>query len=119
MTGWDDFEITMTRGDDRAFRFTVKDSVTGDPINLTGYTDHRFLAKKRVEDDDADAIVDLTTGAGITVADAAGGVLNFEVPTAQTGSLGDRRHQLLAIFRTENAAAKIKTVRRGVLVVWP
>lgn len=118
MTGWDDFTVEQTRGDDHSFQFTLTDSA-GDPIDLTGYTGLRYLAAERVEDDDADAVIDLTVGAGITVTDAEAGVLDFEVPAAQTSGLGDRRHQLLALLRGDNPSAKRKTLRRGVHTVWP
>lgn len=117
MTGYKDFTIEMTRGDDRAFQFTVKDKVTGNPIDLTNYSKLCFLAKKRVTDAEAAAIVNLTMGAGITATNPVGGVLTFEVPRAQTNALGNRRHQLLAIFLGDNPTVKRKTIQRGVLVV--
>jgi len=120
MIGYEDFEITMTRGDERAVRFTVIDTNnSSQPVDLTGYTNLQFLAKKRFSDLDAAAVVNLTMGSGLTVTNASGGVIDLETPRAQTNALANRRHQLPAILRGDNASGKRKTIQRGLLVVYP
>lgn len=119
MTGYEDFTITMTRGDDRAFQFTVTDRVTGDPVDLTNYTNIELLGKKRLGDPDLSAVINLTVGSGITVTTPSAGLLTFEVPKAQSNALGNRRHQILTTLRMDNPSAKKKTVRRGIFVVQP
>jgi hypothetical protein len=120
MTGYDDFEIQQTRGDGRAFRFTVVNTNDNNaPINLSTYTGLEYLAKKRIEDEDADAVILLTEGAGITRFDEANGVIDLVVPEAETSGLGDRRYQLIAILRGDHPTQGQKTIQRGVHIVWP
>lgn len=120
MTGYDDFTIEQTRGDGRSFQFTaVNTNDNNAPLDLSTWTNLEYLAKKRVEDDDADAVIHLTEGAGVTRSDAANGELQFLVPEAQTSSLGDRRHQLIAFLRGDHPTAGQKTIQRGIHKVWP
>jgi hypothetical protein len=120
MTGYEDFTVEQTRGDGRAFRFTVVNTNNDDaPIDLSTWTNLEYLAKKRIEDADADAVIHLTEGAGITRTDDTNGVLDLTAPEAETSGLGDRRYQLIAFLRGDHPTAGQKTVQRGVHIVWP
>lgn len=120
MTGYDDFTINQTRGDGRSFRFTVINTNDNDaPLDLSAWANLEYLAKKRLEDEDADAVIHLTEGAGLTRFDEANGALDLLTPEAATSGLGDRRHQLIAFLRGDHPTAGQKTIQRGMHIVWP
>jgi hypothetical protein len=75
----------MRRGDTAGWNLAVVDT-TGAPFDLTGYT-LWFTAKRAITDADADAVFQLTNGAGITVTNAAGGLAAITPRRADTSSL--------------------------------
>ena len=120
MTGYTDFTITQTRGDGRSFRFTVINTNDNDaPIDLSSWTNLEYLAKRRPEDADADAVIHLTEADGITRTDAPNGVIDLLTDEADTSGLYARRHQLPAILRGDHPTAGQKTIQRGLHVVYP
>ena len=76
-------------GNDAQWRFPVTEA-DGTAKDLSGATDLVFLVKRRVDDDDEDAVVTATP----TVADAAGGILEVRLTPADTAALARRRLRL-------------------------
>ena len=79
------YPLRMRRGDTAGWDLAVVDT-TGAPFDLTGYT-LWFTAKRAITDADADAVFQLTNGAGITVTNAAGGLAAISPRRADTSSL--------------------------------
>ena len=71
-------ELTLTRGDTRTFRITVKDN--GSAFDLSGYSCY-FTVKADKNDADADAIIGPITGSIVV---AANGTVDFELDETDT-----------------------------------
>jgi len=77
-------DLVMYRGDTRSFQLTMAED--GAPLDLTGAT-LRFTGKRKIGDDDADAVVSVATGSGIVVTDAVNGEIRVTIPSDQTEAL--------------------------------
>lgn len=78
--------LSVTRGDDEILDIVVTDEDTGAPVDLTGAALH-FMVKARPRDDDADALIDLELGSGVTVTNAVGGLATVDIAAADTDDL--------------------------------
>jgi hypothetical protein len=105
--------LTMKRGDTPVWRFTVVDA-DGAAVNLTGYS-ARFTVKRNVNHDDTDAFLTKTIGSGITVTNAAGGLLEVRLAAADTEDLV--RDTTLVWDLQIAAGANVYTVDSGTLAV--
>ncbi len=106
-------DLELIRGDSQIFTITVRDS-NGVVVNLTGaYL--WFRAKRKMSDVDEDAVITKTTGAGIVVTNAAGGIATISISTANTDGLmpGSYRYDV----QVKDAANEVNTVLRGRLRV--
>lgn len=103
--------IKMFRGDDEDFAFQVKDSA-GTPIDTTGWS-FKFTAK--LNDSDTSNVIQKTTGSGITEVDAMTGQYTIAIAAADT--VGVSAGTLVYDIEATTAAAKIKTVAKGALVI--
>lgn len=79
-------DLTMYRGDTAAWDFTIT-TPTGTAVDLSNATEIRFTAKQRPSDADVDAVIAKTLGDGVTVTDAAGGVLRVQLAEDDTSAL--------------------------------
>jgi hypothetical protein len=68
----------MYRGDTAAWDFTVTEP-DGTAVDLTDAAGIRFTAKNRPTDADGAAVIAKTVGDGVTVTNAAGGVLRVQL----------------------------------------
>lgn len=78
-----DFE--MKRGDQSpTIRYQLQDD-QGDPVDVTGFSDVRFLMRPRTG---STLTVDADTNSGVTVTDAANGIVQYEWDAADTDTAG-------------------------------
>jgi hypothetical protein len=79
--------LEIPRGDTRRFQVTVTDEA-GLPVNLSGATIYFTVRKKFASSaDDTDAVFQKSVGAGITITDAAAGVIALVIDPADSRSL--------------------------------
>jgi hypothetical protein len=76
----------MYRGDTAAWDFTVTEP-DGTAVDLTDADGIRFTAKDRASDADVDARIAKTLGDGVTVTNAAAGVVRVQLATDDTSAL--------------------------------
>lgn len=107
-------DLTMYRGDDASWEFTVK--VKGVAVTLAGAADVRFTAKARIGDADADAIFVKTLASGVTITDYPGGVLVVQLDRTDTASLTVPR-TLLWDLQLRDDFDKVHTIAAGNLKI--
>ncbi len=108
--------LTIVRSDDETLDILVTDQDTGAAINLTGAT-LKWMAKRRRNDADVDALISKAIGTGITVTNAAGGVAEVAITAANTNAIvpGAYYWELQSV----DAAAKTHTLAGGRIVILP
>jgi hypothetical protein len=111
--------ITMVHGKTRRFRLQVLDRATGLPADITGWTSFRFLAKDHLEDLDADAVVTKTLGGGITIIQAATGLVEVLIVAADTSALDDILTRLFAELQGVDPTALPWSLWQGELDIQP
>lgn len=102
----------MIRGDDVTFDVEVTDD--GDPVPLDTATSIRFTAKRSLEDADADAVLALSLGDGITVDVAETHIAHLVIPAASTDQLQAPTYLVWDIEVTDEDGL-IHTVAEGLL----
>src|SRR6266566_1328665 len=108
--------LFMFRGDDESFNVAITEADGSTAVNLSGAA-LRFVAKRRITDLDADAVIDLSTGDGtITLTNEAAGLARLDVPADQTDSL-TKDAFLLWDLQVYDIANKVRTVASGQLLV--
>lgn len=95
-------------GDDFAQPFAVVDG-NGDAVDITGWT-FSFTLRRRV--DDADVVLLLTTGAGISILSASAGTLTVAVAAAVLSALGIRAGEYQYTLRRTNSGS-VRTLAYG------
>jgi hypothetical protein len=105
----------IKRGDDYALDVPVVDTVTGDPLDITG-TRFWFTAKRSLFDADVDAVIAKDTTTGITIIDGPGGRARIFIDAADTEAL-TKRSVLRYDVQWEDTDGGIHTVDSGDLVV--
>lgn len=106
-------DLEMSRGTDRTFTLTILDSERR-PIDISGAT-MRFMAKKELDDSDADAVIVKTVGAGITLSDPTNGIATLTIEASDTEVL-DHTYALYYDVRTEKSGNQYRPIE-GVLLV--
>lgn len=104
------YPLKMKRGDTPIWDVAVT-TPDGAPFDLTGYTPW-FTAKRAIEDADP-GVFQLTTGAGITVTDAAGGLLSIQPRRADTSGLSQDVKLIVDVQLSQDAAPD------QTFTVWP
>lgn len=104
--------VTQYRGDDREFDLFVTDA-DGEAVDISLWTAFWYTAKKRAEDTDAEAVIALSLGDGLTVQAAANGHLRARVTAAMTDDLYPRRYQLIADAQGKTPTGLVKTFDSG------
>lgn len=107
----------MYRGDTAAWDFTVTEP-DGTAVDLTGASGIRFTAKDRASDADADAVITRTVGDGVTVTNAAGGIVRVQLEAADTSALSAPL-SLVYDLQLADASGGIYTVAAGRLEIKP
>lgn len=121
----DDFTIYATRGrhvsKQLRIQQTVRNETTGEletsAANLSSGS-VRVVGKRSWAD--STALFDLTNGAGVTVLDAAAGIIQFDVPADRTASLpanSETRVKLECIYIDTDGEPW--TLQKGEMVVTP
>lgn len=78
-------DFTIKRNDEEpAIRFQLLDDA-GNPVDITGFSDVRFIMRQRGE---SSPKVDDNTNGAVTVTDAANGVVQYEWQSGDTDSNG-------------------------------
>lgn len=112
------FEDRFTRGDTFRFRLTLTGDA-GQPLDPTGHT-LRFTAKTSLSHPDAQAVVALALGAGLTIVNGPAGEVDGEIPPAATLALpADRSTILQADAQLTEADGRVTTLVKGTLTVEP
>lgn len=106
-------QFTMTRGDARSYRVSVKDDA-GAAVDLTGAT-IKYQARKHPH---SDPIITKTEADGIVIEDAAGGVFRIDLEPADTSALGNWR-QVYGFDVQVTKDGQPVTVARGTLTIEP
>lgn len=117
---YSDFLLKVTRGSDKAFRFTVYDRLTGLPADISAFQKFYFTAKRSLSDADADAVIRLTSAdnEGLTVVGPGIGLVGGVVPGAATVALPARRLWLFADAEARDGDGVVKPIMAGrVLIV--
>lgn len=107
-------QFSMTRGDARSFRVTVKDDA-GAAADLTGAA-IEFQCRKHPHS--ADAVITKTVGDGIEIEDAPGGVFRIDIAPADTDALGNWQQAYLFDVQVTKDDKPV-TVARGTLTIEP
>jgi hypothetical protein len=109
--------LEIIRGTTRRYQVTVTDEA-GLPVNLTGASVY-FTVRKTYSTsvDDADAVFQKSVGSGITISDAAGGVLLIVIDPTDTRSFP--KIVLLYDLQVITAAGDIITPAIGELAILP
>lgn len=115
--GFDDFTISMWRGDDRTISIAVFESDGVTPQDITGW-DLWVTGKTDIDDLDVAAVFQLEIGAGITVTDAAGGLATAQITNAMTQALPDATTTLYVDVQAKDAGGDIATLSAGTIRVY-
>lgn len=84
-----DVGLELNQGNDETIELTLTSN--GDPLDLGTATDIELRIKARAGTDDEDAsVILLTVGDGLTITDAADGVLVADIPAAALATPGAR-----------------------------
>ena len=105
----------MTRGDSRSFALTLTDGA-GAPLDLTDAA-LTFTAKRNLDDEDEDAVILKTDGAGIEVAvDPTDGLATLTIDPEDTEDLA---HSIVLYWdlQVEDAVGGVQTPLSGRLSV--
>lgn len=109
-------ELSMSRGDSASWRFQVTDVDNPTGTDLSTVLGVRFTAKRRVSDVDADAVIRKTVGSGVTITDAATGMIEVALVPGDT-SAETAACTLLWDIQVTGAASDPHTVASGTLRV--
>jgi len=117
--------LKMVRGDTTEWDMLAIHPITREPINIQGGT-IKMMAKRTMADQDADAVIHLSTavGEGITIiqvgdgSDGSKGKFHVKAISAQTDALPNQRVELFVDVQVEVSTGKW-TVYRDKLVVSP
>jgi len=119
---FDDFALTMTRGDELKLNLAVKtivdDTESAQDIS-TGTV--RIIGKKSLSDSDDDAVFDLDNGdtGGIVTVSAPDGTAQATIAPDKTAGLPSQTVNLYVRCLWTTAAGKPHTFRTGMLAVRP
>lgn len=111
MSAAPEFNFEMHQGDTKRLRISIKDP-SGTAVSLIGAQSIKWWVAKRVTS--TTRFLEKTVGDGITVDDAAGGLLTISLDPEETEDVsGDYYHELEVI----DSAGDIGTVLRGTMTV--
>jgi len=99
--------LSVYCGDDRTLTATC--TLNNAPLSLAGILGATFLVKQRLEDVDSMAVITktLTTGSGITVTDAPGGIMTITLNALET--VNEPSRSLFCTLKLKDPSSKIIT----------
>jgi len=106
--------LEIIRGDDEILDLAFKDPA-GAALNITGATGIWFTAKRSSLDDDIDALIQKSLGAGIAVVSAPAGTATVTINAADTTGIDPTT--LVWDAQIKDAAGKVRTAAKGTLKV--
>ena len=106
--------LEITRGDTSALNVTCYQSDGVTALNITGYT-LWWTAKNRDGDADPGVIQKTTTGGGVTITNAVGGLATVNLAAADTSGLGGVL--LLWDLQAKDAGGNITTLASGTVTI--
>lgn len=90
-------QIQVQLGKTRKFRIQVQDRLTLQPVDITGWSAFKFLAKTNISDTDLQAIITKTLGGGISVVNpASAGQIEILLSASDTSALTETPVHLFA-----------------------
>ena len=107
--------LQITRGDTSALNVTCYQSDGVTALNITGYT-LWWTAKNSASDADPGVIQKTTTGGGITITNAAGGIATVNLVPADTSGLSTGV-ALLWDLQAKDGSGNITTLAAGMVAV--
>lgn len=107
--------LTIRRGDSRVLDLTAI-TAAGTPYLLTGVA-LTFTVKRGFEDADTDALIEKTIGSGIEVTNAAGGIAEISLTSADTAALRPGAWLVWDVQAVEND--EVVTLATGSMRVLP
>jgi hypothetical protein len=111
--------IQMVVGKERQFQFQVTDRNTNAVVDVTAWTNFRFMAKVNPGDTDIAAVINKSLGSGITKLTPTQGLLQVSLVAADTSALVDIRQSLFAEIQGIDAAALVWSLWQGGLDLLP
>ena len=111
--------VTMIHGKTRRFRFQVQDRTTGLGADVSGWSNFRFMAKTNIADADGAAVIAKTLGSGITAVQAASGLMEVFISSADTTSLSDVGLHLFAELQGVDPSSFPWSLWQGELDIQP
>lgn len=107
------------RGDTRTLTLTIRKADASGPYDLTGAR-LWFTAKYKLTDADAAAVIALTsTGGGIQITNAVGGIAKVNILPAHTSGIAGKRTPLEYDVQGIGADGTVFTPSRGVVTILP
>jgi hypothetical protein len=120
MADFTDFSITLTRGDTRRFRFTVKDPSTGALADITTWQKFWVTARYNTWDSNAAPVFVLTSDSqGLALIDPVNGLVEGTLSPTHTAGLTSQEWILYGDIQGKDGAGNIWTISRGHFIVLP
>lgn len=119
MAAWSDFSFEMTRGDDHTEPFIVEG---GDPlagIDISGYQEVWFTARRFPGDTAAVFQLKKTSGDIAFTTTGTDGKLLVTIPHTATSPLPNYQQTIFAELQIKDGAGKIDTTAQGVILLRP
>ncbi len=107
--------LEIFRGDDEVLDISFKQADGITALNITGATGIWFTAKSSSLDTDAQALIQKTLGAGVTIVSAAAGTATVTINAADTVAI--EPSTLVWDAQIRDAAGKVRTAASGTLKV--
>ncbi len=114
-----DSQLEMTAGKAFTFEFTVQDQIAQAPADVTTWTKFWFMAKHNQMDADGSAVLTKTLSSGITVIDAANGLVMVAIAAADTTALMNVRTVLFAQIQGLDGSGSPFDLWEGCLLISP
>lgn len=108
--------LVAKRGDNESYTMALTDA--DGAFDLTD-CQVQFTAKRRLDDEDADAVILKTLDAGIEVTNAQGGIAVLSLEPSDTEDLPSRRVRLVYDVQVTNGDGEVKTPIEGRLTISP
>lgn len=108
-------DLEVIRGDDEVLDVSFKqpDGIT--PLDITGALGIWFTVKRSSLDDDADALIQKSLGAGIAVVSAPAGTATITISPADTADIEPGTHRWDA--QVKDGLGKVRTAAKGAFKV--
>lgn len=118
---YEDFEVQMSRGDNKRINVFVKNETNTAPLNITGWT-FWMTGKLAIDDADPGVFQRTAANAGFVIVDATGGQAQARLRPVDTSGLtpaagGTWPMTILCDMQAIDAAGEVQTLGYGKVVV--